>query len=176
MRRTLALAGGLAIAAAYFALSALPALSADTGTVNAQVTVATACITLDKTLLDFGSLSFSQPNQGGTSQPLTVTNCGSAAKLFGRGTDAKNGAGTITWTLVDGDPCTVGINHYASSLGGSTPSWGVLLSTADKQLLGNSLLGSGSAATMGNGLLMPCTGSSGSGQIMSWQIVFTATL
>lgn len=186
MRRLLAIAVGLTIAAAYFTLSALPAFSADNGTVNAQVTVqgAVTCITLSTTSLDYGPVPFSQPSAGAENRVLfmNVNNCGDAAKLFGSGTDAKNGAGSeaITWTLDDNvttHPCTLGVNRYSYVLNdGPAATWGVGLSTANKQLLGNSLLGSGAAATIYNLLKMPCAGSDGSGLTMSWQIVYTATL
>jgi hypothetical protein len=179
MKRLLPIPVVLAAASTFLA-SALPAFSADSGTVDARVTVQTACITLDQTSLDYGPQSFVQPGWiVNSNMQFDVTNCGSAAKLFGRGTDATNVSGSVTWTLDDSveHQCTPGVNHYKFGLDGLQPVvWGVKVSKVDKQLLGNSLLAPGSAVDVSHRLFMPCTGSAGGGQTMSWQIVYTATL
>lgn len=176
------LIGGAVVAVAYFVASSLPAFSADNGTINAQVTPAAPCITLDKTSLNFGTAPFS-PQQGVSSfqVPGSVTSCtGTAQKLYGRGTDAKNAAASVTWTLDDSGqlPCNLANNQYQLSAGdsGGTNNWGVYLSTANKQLLGTGgMLAANTTRTIDSGLRMPCAGSDGAGQAMSWQYIYTAT-
>jgi hypothetical protein len=57
MKRLLGIAGALTLGGALFALAAVPAIGADSGTVNATITAATPCLTLSGTTVAFtGSL------------------------------------------------------------------------------------------------------------------------
>ena len=197
MTRKLTLtASGLALAAAYFVASALPAFSADGGTVTATVTPAVACLTLDTSSVDFGSQPFSTPSQmskadyPGVNTPYPrLTNCGgSEATLLARGTNAT-GAGGAAWTLtpVEGNPCAEGVDKYhqwvnAANLADGTLGIPLRLSTTDQQFKVNysastkNTLGPG--ASMGVALVveLPCAGSTGAGAAMGFSYVFTATL
>ena len=179
-RRHLMLGIGSLFAAALFLASSMPAFSAGSGTVTASVTPTNAaCITLDKTSLDFGPVQFSTPEtlQGAT-RNVAVTNCGtSAASLFARGSDASNANGSVSWTL-DGsgsDPCNAStpLNLFMLSVNQPASNSGVFLTKLDQQLAGT--VGAGAAFTVMNHLFMPCTGSGGAGGAMAWQIVYTAT-
>lgn len=130
MSRCISLAASLAAATGVFALSALPAASADSGTVNAHVTVASPCITVSiaggAAALDFGTLAFSQ--QAPISNNNTDTQLKSCA-ISGQNISVKGSnasvAGGGTWLLDDsGDPCTGGnANHYSLRvMARSTPS------------------------------------------------------
>jgi hypothetical protein len=178
-KRRFALGGGLATVLAVFFTTSLPAFSDANGAVTATVTPLVACLTLDKTSIDFGTLPFS-PTGGVTNRgtDVTATNCGGTAEqIYGRGTDAANSGGSVTWTLDSSGalPCTLGTNKFQLAETAADNSWGIYLSKADQQL-GSGSLGGGATATYRNGMRMPCTGSGGAGQTMSWQYIYTATL
>jgi hypothetical protein len=184
--------GVLIVTAAFlFSATSTPAFSADNGSVSASVTPAAgaACITLDKTSINFGSLPLSQSGAVSTNSPgpnanVLVSNCGDAdSKLFGRATNATNQAqATVTWTLDNStsEPCAIGANKFqlrVSDATGSTGGYSKMLSQTD-QLLGpaNYLLGPGRSTSIAHEVRMPCTGSGGVSQAMSWQYIYTATL
>jgi hypothetical protein len=178
MRRAFVGCGIAAVLA--FGASAVPVFGADNGTVNAQVTVTAApaaCITLSKTEIDFSTLSF---NAAGSQQfwqalggPLTVTSCATSTQtLLARGTDA---AGTgASWTLTTTAVCaaTPVLDEY--NLGLTTESASqVYLSKTDASLVS---MTAGAATDYWPAIRMPCVGSSGAGQAMSMQYVFTAMI
>jgi hypothetical protein len=174
MRGALVVLTGFAVAVSYFAMSSLPAFSADAGTVTATVTVAGPCITVPTTTIDFKSLGFS----GATTpvagvETLGYTSCSAAAqKVFARGTDATGTS--ATWTLAAfAYPCLGGVNKFVLNLyaGGSLHT---TLSGTDQEIetVAAGLPGSVNMLQ----LIMPCQGSSGGGQTMSFQVHFTATL
>jgi len=157
------------------ALSALPAFSADSGTVDASVEVAAACIQLSDTSVSFGTLPLGADNVQGNPK-ITVTNCSpSSEQLLARGTDAQ-GTNNALWTLNDsGDECTgqpqLGPNEYSLIVQPFSVA-AVRLSTANKTV--QSL--AGSEANLHTMFIdMACPGSSGAGQTMNMQIVYTAT-
>jgi hypothetical protein len=168
---------GLALAAASLALAAAPAWSADSATVSMSVTPASACIQLNSgSSLNFGTVPFSAPNQPGTqSNPgPEVQNCSTATeRVFARGTNASNGAGA-NWSLggvfdqtTSNVNCSAGnLNKFDVGVGAST-----LLSTTDQEL---SSLSGGATGQPPVTLVMPCTGSSGAGTVMTWSVIFTA--
>jgi hypothetical protein len=187
MKRSIALAGALAVAAAYFVLSALPAFGGDSATVEANVTVAAPCITVTVTWpsapkLDFGPRLFTTPTQpGGTglSGALSITNCATGFEnVLVRGTDATSPTTAATWQLQGSvDTCSAGVDKYAlettladANGGNSLPSTAV---EKTNKLLGN--IGPGTR-TASPRIWMPCTGSSGAGETMSFQFVYTASL
>jgi hypothetical protein len=181
-RRFGVLFAGIVTAVGVFSATSTPAFSADSGSVSATVTPsAPACITLDKAAINFPSFPFSTSGRVSTNPPgsfyqVTVSNCGSAdINVFGKGTDATNSGQTVTWTLDNSfsEPCAIGLNKFQLSVSSANGGWGKLLSTTDQSLVA---LGAGQAATIAHTLRMPCTGSGGAGQAMSWQFIYTATL
>lgn len=161
---------GLALAALW-AGSATTTLGADNGSVDATVTVATPCIVVTPSVLDFGTVPFG----GLASQPLQYMNCGQADEnIYGRATDASGASGT--WTL---DPlrascaASPGVNHYRLDLYANANALVRPLGLVDSSI---ELLGSGASSVDSSiAIFMPCAGSDGIGDAMSFQITFTAT-
>jgi hypothetical protein len=162
------------LAACAIGASATPAFGDPEGTVSAQVTVAAPCIQVTPAQLDFGTLGFS-PNAAsplGASRGLTVTNCGSGSEnVLARGTNATSTGGT-TWTLEpnQGDLCST-TNRFTQRI--DTGPLSLPLSTQ------NSSVGSvvsGQPAQWNALLVMPCAGSGGAGEIMTFSYIFTAVL
>jgi hypothetical protein len=178
MRRAAAVVCGV-LGVLAFGASAVPVFGADGGPVNAQVTVQaapTACITVPASTVDFGTRQFSAPGASNTSQsaaPIAVTGCANSnMTLFARGTNATGPSGS--WTLTEEPMCltTPVIDAYNLLL--ERPSEGVIrtLTTTDSFV---SPMGPGEAVSLQAAITMPCVGSSGAGQTMSMQYVFTAT-
>jgi hypothetical protein len=190
MKRLIAIAGALTVAGAYFVLSALPALSADSGTVDASVSVAAPCLTVVVNgpfgpQLNFGTRGFTTPTAvSGTNvtSAVSVTNCSTGAEsAYVRGTDARSTTSSATWTLQSGVyPCSVGANKYSlethlRKADGTFPSGtGYAALTATNQLL-ESGVGPGSRDA-DIALAMPCSGSDGAGETMAFQITYSAAL
>lgn len=171
MRSLRRLGLGIALAAAWVG-SATPLLAADNGVVDAQVTVATPCITLVTPTIDFGTLPFSAPGIDGTGQgSVTYENCGeSVERIWAAGTDATGTS--ATWNLIDylTTACQQPLNTYRLALSGGAIATNLTLTAQELELL--------DAATsnwLNASLFMPCAGSDGVGQVMSFQILFTAT-
>jgi hypothetical protein len=170
----------VALAVATPALATSPALGAEDGTVHATVTVGAPCITLDTTSVDFGTLSFNTPetNNFGQTPTLSVTNCsGIAVDLLVRGTDATSATSAASWSLYQGNvgACTLGPNAYRLThwdLGGSI--WWAFHLTNSDQIAKVGVPAAGQHPYRLD-LLMPCTGSDGAGETMSFQAIFTAT-
>lgn len=173
------LATAVAIAGLW-AGSAIPALAADSGAVDAQVTVATPCITITNPVgsaIDFGTLPFSHDfTTSSANRAVSYTNCSSAdQRVFGKGTDASGP--TATWQLVAFNACNSGPNSYSidalapNEFGGDgTVAW---LTTVDQEL---ETVAAGSPGSIDNLMLaMPCVGSDGVGETMTFQVIFTAT-
>jgi spore coat protein U-like protein len=167
-----ALAAALVVSA--IAVGAQPAFGDDVGTVSAQVTVAAPCIQVSPGQLDFGTLGFSQSANNVTAgiRAVTATNCGPAGSLLGRGTNASSTQGT-SWTL---DPDQSAIcstsNRYTKRID-TGPTSLPLSSTQDTALRA---IAAGEAAALNAILVMPCVGSNGAGQTMTFSYIFTATL
>lgn len=157
------------------ALGATPLFGADSGGVDAQVTVspAAACIELSTGSVDFGTLALGAEDQAGT-PGITITNCSdSDASLMASGTNA---AGTgATWNLIDSAATcadTLGSDNYHLGLVDSAGAPITKLSTENKEL--GTLLAS-SSADQGARIWTACPGSSGAGRVMSMQINYLAT-
>ena len=136
MRNLRRFAVGVALATVW-AGSALPALAAESGTVDAQVTVATPCILVDPPSLDFGSVPFRSPTNPilFAQQHIDLTNCGAGQEdLFGRGTDATTG-GNPVWTLSPYGPCSGILNEYSFRSINNTDSQHPVALTTSNQLL-----------------------------------------
>ena len=164
---------GLALAGLW-AMSASPMLAAEDGTVDAQVTVATPCVLVSPGTLDFGTLPFSFAGNPGTAQKaIDVQNCGgSGERLFARGTDASYNGSTI-WTIGLDNTCLDGVNHYALQAYKSSSQIAVDLTTSDQPI---DIVGAGSSSVYDALILiMPCSGSDGAGQVVTFSAIFTAT-
>jgi hypothetical protein len=179
-RGWVAAAAALGVTAAA-ALVPLSALSADTGTVNAQVVAgATACITVTSPTngasVSFGSLAFSATpgsSQGSGSPDITVANCSTGSEsVLASGTNATGASST--WALVGAlaNQCGNSLNQYR--LGVRDANNTDLFLTAQNQTLGS--VAANGALTRIPRITMPCTGSSGNGQTMSMSFNFTATV
>jgi hypothetical protein len=167
------LVAGLLTACAI-AASAAPAFGDPDGTVSASVSVAAPCIEVTPAQLDFGTLGLS-PNATsnvGASRPLTVTNCGTASEnVFARGTNATSTAGT-TWTLEPNLPdlCST-LNRFGQRVG--TGGISVPLTTQNTAVAS---VAGGQASPLNALLVMPCVGSGGAGEVMTFSYLFTAVL
>jgi hypothetical protein len=168
--------GGLVLALmAQWLLGTAAAFGADTGTVDAKVTVAAPCITVSTLTLDFGAL----PLSGLGNKAVGYTNCGSVdEKIFGKGSDASGGS--ASWTLssafVGGASCGSGspTNQYSlTSYIGNTGSPYTVLNKTDQLL---ETVTAGATGTRDRvAISMPCSGSSGAGETMTFTLTFTAT-
>jgi len=171
--RSLRRAGlGLALVALW-ATSVTPILASDNGTVDATVTVATPCVTVSPSQLDFGTLPFSSlAFPGSANRPLQVHNCGSSGEqLFIRGTDATL-AGAAVWTLnAEAQPCYGGLNEY-TLIAGTGVGTSTALTKVDQ--LAETVGADADAATNSLALYMPCAGSNGIGSTLAFQAIFTA--
>jgi hypothetical protein len=178
MRRPI-LISGLAVTVACFVLSAVPAFSADSGTVNAKVTVASPCLQISfaggLTSIDYGTRPFSTSTSVSSSgwDAGTVDNCAGSAENFSvKGTDAT--ATDANWTLVDPLPCSAGVNKYTVTVDKSPLASGSVALSITNQLLVN--VGAGQSVALHPYIYMPCSGSDGAGKTMNFQIVYTASL
>lgn len=165
------LALGLAIAGLW-ATSAGPILAADNGTVDAQVTVATPCVTINTPTIDFGTLPFSSETLGGSGQKvINYANCGDAAeRIWAAGTNATGTSATWQLSNAIGSTCSVPVNNYRLLI--TDGAIAAVLSTAAQEL---ELLDAEANNFVTTTLDMPCLGSDGAGQVMSFQILITAT-
>jgi len=176
--------------ATALAVGAVPAFTADSGTIAGTVTAAAPpapCIQLSTTSLDFGTAPFGPPQvlRVGISGAITFTNCSTAVSSFGiAGTDAAGPAGP--WTLTDGwRICDGRLNRYGL-LWFDVPEGfnGDTLSTTPKTLThyrapANTLeqtFNPGEADAFRFSIYMPCAGSNGAGETYSFSIGLTATV
>jgi type 1 fimbria pilin len=167
MKRLITLVG--IAATAVLAAAAAPAFTADQGTVNLTVQVASPCITVSPDSTSFGAKSFSvsaeSPSSTDAADRPQVTNCSASAEsLFVSGTDAVGSLGA-KWAL--GTPETIGANRYGLKVAGQA-------ATKSNQALGGPLA-AGDLRRDTLVLFMPIAGSDGSGQTMSMSLTYTAT-
>lgn len=155
-----------------------PSIGAEGGTVNATVVAAPPpCITLDRTNVDFGTLSFvTAPGISGV-QTVAVTNCaggGFDESLLVSATDATTAIGSPVWSLQPTvDPCTAGIDVFGlgvQNLGGG--------GTAAESGLFNPVgsVPAAGAASVDLELTMPCQGSNGQGESFGFDVNFLVTI
>lgn len=149
-------------------------LATGEGTVSAQVTVATPCITVGPNI-DYGTSSFSTLDP---SNPHTITdtssytNCSSdAEKIYLRGSDAVSASSAATWQLTGANTCSVVLNRYRHSVGDDVGGANL---TLNDQLI-NPAAGAGATKTLFSLLEMPCSGSDGAGETMTFSIIVTAS-
>jgi hypothetical protein len=167
----------VAFAVATPALATSPALGAEDGTVHATVTVGAPCITLPTTSVEFGTLTFSTPDTWSFKEtpPMSVINCsGIPVDLLVRGTDATSATSAATWNLYgDGSgSCSQGPNAYGVGHVHGDYGYDHLTNLDQAAATG---VPSGGRHSYRLTLLMPCTGSDGAGETMSFQAIFTAT-
>lgn len=169
---------GLAVALALsFVLPHVPATAQSDGTVEATITVAEtgACLTASQASVDFGTLEFEQI--GASTPTYDLTNCGQAAiDVLVRATGATGDSGA-TWSLVPDAPgaivCPDSVNAFSVDVTTSDAEH-VLLDTIDQPFTEE--LDAGRHVTrIGHLVQMPCQGSAGAGQVMRFEIVYTAT-
>lgn len=163
-------------AAALVALLLPPAAAADSsGTVSAQVTVATPCVTVGNNL-DYGTLPFStsDPFVSVTkSSSTSYTNCSvTSEKIYVRGTTATSTTSNAVWDKLTGtNTCNTMPNVYSHSVGDD--QGGKFLTLTDQLL--NPAVAAGATKTLNTNLEMPCSGSSGAGETMTFSIIVTAS-
>ena len=166
------------MALAAFGVSAAPVFSADDATVTATVSVASPCLELSgDSAIAFGTGAFSRaaspPSE--LSKPVgtsSLHNCSGALEdVFARGTDATGDAiPPAVWGLMPvAHPCTAGTNKYAARTEDASHSLSLGLANATFVTLD-----ADETRGIGFSMLMPCTGSAGAGQTMSFSYVYTA--
>jgi len=160
--------------------TAAPAAAADSGTVPGSVTAeAVVAFFLVDGTYEFGGQPFATPNAAAAphrSATLAgLTNCGSGTQdVFVRGTDATgDGAPAASWALdpaVRSAPCKLD----SFGLGVSNPG----LPAQAVSLLDSAFLSvlPGISVDAAADLYMPCTGSSGGGETMTFSVVYTAVV
>ncbi|MBI2780293.1 MAG: hypothetical protein HYX55_00665 [Chloroflexi bacterium] len=157
------------------ALGATPGFGADSGGVDAQVTVspAAACIELSTASVNFGTLALGAENQAGA-PGITITNCGDAdASLMASGSNATGQA--ASWSLVDSAATcadTLGTDNYHLALADTLGAPIATLSTENKAV--GTLTAAGSLDQVAR-ISTACPGSSGAGKVMSMSINYVAT-
>jgi hypothetical protein len=161
--------------------AAAPVSAAPSGDIDATITVEGPCITLPTVPIAFGSVGFSQAtsNNQDSALPVTVGLCasGQPQELYARASDAT-GDLTGAWALQYWDGVTLicdgGTDVFGAALAlGSDPTtW--LSSTADA-LLGTTLKTQTSTFAAPS-VLMPCSGSTGVGETMTYTYTITAAL
>jgi hypothetical protein len=170
-RRHVVVVAGL-LAAASMAVPA--AADGHGGTVPGTVTVAAAaeaCLLVDATEVDFGTLEFG----GSSTAPdewYGVTSCSGATQdLLVAGTDATGDDGAA-WSLLPFLPDTNAYYlrvYFVLQVGEGFP-----LMTAPQQL--ETQLPANESGLVFHDLEMPTAGSDGAGQVMTFDIVWTAVL
>ena len=179
MNRTIKLGGAaVLVAVALLASTTGSALGAGNGTVSAQVTVASgACLTLGTNAVNYGTQPFSMPSSPSSQQTglFALASCSSSTEqISAEGTNATGNAGA-SWTLKQStaDLCTLNLDQYESNA--KDPGVGAVpLGSLSYANLG-SPYSAGEVRQVSVGMTMPCTGSSGAGQTMSFQYLFLAS-
>ncbi len=165
----------VAILALLLLLAAAPAGAAPTGDIDATVQVDGPCITVPSTTLNFGAKGFSTAatNSEASLASIGISPCTTQTMdLYARVSDAA-GSGTGAWTVAwngSGLVCSLGPDQFGAGVKGSldlNPTW---LGSTD------TLVNTGTAYLFYPYLMMPCSGSTGVGETMTFTYTFTATL
>ena len=174
--RRVGLAAALLAVMGLVGISGTAAFGADNGTVNATVSVQDVpCVTVGTPSIDYGTKAFSDGTLvTGSGTISNVDSCSTAAQtLSAKGSDATGSAGAA-WTLVSSFGCGTGsTNEYRHTVRNSTGAT-VTLSLADQAIW--NLTSNQQDVSIPTTLIMPCEGSSGAGQVMSMQVILTATI
>lgn len=161
------------LAGTAFAAGAVPAFTADSGSVVGTVRVPTPpapCITLSGTAVDFGTLPFSDPAAVSTpnvdgSPSLALASCATAPEIVSlAATDATTASGA-TWAVADAvrqNTCQAGLNVYMPNYRTSGPFLGAgqLYRDVRRSL---PVFAPGGGTTLTYQIQMPCRGSAGAG-------------
>jgi hypothetical protein len=149
---------------------------ADNGTVAAEVTVAAAeapCIIVGPNI-SYGTLEFSRPDVPASNRNanLAYTNCSpQSQRIYARGTPAVSTSSGATWQLISVTPCAE-LNHYWHSVVRENSS--VVPLTLEDQLI-DDVAPAGAEQLHPTNLAMPCRGSAGAGETMTFSIILTAS-
>jgi hypothetical protein len=177
-----------ALAASALAAGAVPALSADRGTIAISITAQAPpapCLTVTPGSVDFGTLPFSTialDSFGRTN--ITVDNCGSAGQnLLAATTDATGPSGSWTPIAFSGapDPCqTLNRNGFYLELFTPDP-FRSLFMTGTPAPVRQATSGMPEVFPAGEqvfrlSILMPCVGSNGAGETKTLTATFTAVV
>jgi hypothetical protein len=187
--------GALALAAIATAATAVPAFSADSGTVAVSVTArapAAPCLTVTPSGVDFGTLPFSTDNGTGISDPnpggqlqnanVTIDFCGTATgqNLLASTTKATSAGGSWTPQPYDGTsphPCPAPNQFYFSAFLPFTALFMTETPAPALQSLGGppKVFPKGSIVTRLD-IIMPCQGSNGAGETKAFTATFMAVV
>jgi len=177
---------GIATALGVSAVPAFTATPSNAGSVVGTVTAlgGGACLQLSNTAVSFGSLPFStrtHASSGPGSPTPTFQNCGNFSETISiSGSDASD-ASMPVWRLrsrfVGGNPCidisgSEQINVYGLAFD-AAPVGQVPISTTATPI---STYGAGVTTPLALQLDMPCVGSSGDGQVVSFSVNLTAAV
>ena len=181
------------LAAAGLAAGAVPAFTADTGSVNVTITAqptAAPCITVAPTSLDFGTLAFSTAGAlsrrfiGGSGFSPTVTNCGTAGQamtITGSNASGTSGSWTISGAADGTNPCPTIDRFNLTGHREADANQEIRLTTSPVLVrdVGGAqayVQGPGLSDNFGFTLNMPCQGSNGAGEQKSLTLTFTSTI
>jgi len=141
-----------------------------------------ACILLSTNVVNYGELTFSTPfsPQGGGSF-ITITSCSLTATLdlFAKGSDASGPTANWNLTLPPGsrnmcDSDASGIDEFGQSVVHVPDQTVLTLDLTETNQAFTQGLGINQSLNTGVDLLMPCVGSSGTGETVSSTVTFTA--
>jgi hypothetical protein len=180
------------VALGCLAISALPTFGADSGTVDARVSVAAPCLSTTffggGSGLDFGTLPFATATQNAGSTlngNVILKNCGVAQESVAvHVTKATNATGDV-WDPVPvsavggGTTCNAGVNKYKLGVGqlnAAGTNTLVFLNGLTETNVPFYAPAAGDENPISSSLNMPCTGSAGAGPTMNFQCIYTASL
>jgi len=176
----------VAVVAAWSVATAFPSIGGtDTATLANTVSVTGApvpCMTLGSTTIDWGVLDFADPMNppfaASGSDTVAITNCSvDAESLQVAGTPATSTdtLSSTTWALDNVGPaasmCDLGLDKYAVEAANGGTVW---VGDAVFQPLGN--IGGALTSNVGIDLWMPCQGSGGQGETMTFDVNFLVTI
>ena len=183
----------IAIAAASLVVGAVPAFTADNGSVTVTITAqpaAAPCITIAPTTLDFGTLPFSSAGTlsrrfiGGAGTSPTVTSCGTAGQtmtITGSNAGGTSGSWTISGAADGTNPCPTIDQFNLTGHREADANQEIRLTTSpvlirDVGGVQPYVQGPGLADNFGFTLNMPCQGSNGAGEQKTLTVTFTAAV
>jgi photosystem II stability/assembly factor-like uncharacterized protein len=163
---------GVVVAVSATAGGSLVGAQEDGGTVSAEVTMQPpreVCLLLSTNSLNFGVLDFAD---GATSDAYTITSCSVGDQdLFAYGTGATgDGDPAASWALIDA--ASLGVNEF--SVDAVVTGVGSAPLTVASTAVG--VLDAGQSAAAEHTLIMPPQGSSGAGQTLNFDLVWTASV
>lgn len=182
-----------AVAAAALAAGAVPAFTADTGSVTVTITAqpaATPCITVAPPTMDFQTMAFSTAGAlstrfvGGSGTSPTVANCGTADQFLTiTGSDASGTSGSwaISGAARGTNPCPTVNSFNLTGHREADANQNILLTTSPVLVravggVGPYVQGPGVSDNFGFTIDMPCQGSNGAGEQKTLNVTFTAAI